>query len=89
MERPYWRNEEILAEVQELELPQVVDFGLGTLIHATGASTTLLCLAHGNINDTTVRELCYCIIIITLRIVLSLMLCVYTCSRWIGFDQVW
>ena len=77
MERPYWRNEEILAEVQELELLQVVDFGLETLIHATGASTTLLCLAHGNINDATVRELCYCIIIIITDCIVIDAVCIY------------
>ena len=54
MEHPYWRNEEILVEVQGLNLTQVVDFGIDRLILAIGSSTTLLCLAHGNIDAATV-----------------------------------
>ena len=54
MERPYWRNEEILAQLQGLNLSQVVDFGIDQLLHATGSGTTLLCLGHGNVNATTV-----------------------------------
>ena len=54
MERPFWRNEEILTELQELNLTQIVDFGIDQLIDATGSGTTLLCLAHGNIDAVTV-----------------------------------
>ena len=66
MERPYWTNEEILAEVQELNLTQVANFGVDRLVHATGSGVTLLCLGHGNINNDTVCELCYCIITINI-----------------------
>lgn len=52
MERPYWRNEEILRELQGLNLTQVVEFGIDQLLN--GAGTTLLCLAHGNIDAMTV-----------------------------------
>ena len=54
MERPYWRNEEVLAEVQGLNLTQVVDFGINRLVHATDSGVTLLCLGHGNVNASTV-----------------------------------
>ena len=53
MERPYWRNEEVLTELQGLNLTQVVDFGIDKLLQATGLGTTLLCLAHGNVDATT------------------------------------
>ena len=52
MERPYWRNKEILTELQGLNMTQVVDFGIDQLLNGSG--TTLLCLAHGNINAMTV-----------------------------------
>ena len=52
MERPYWRNEEILAEVQGLDLTQVVNFGIDQLLNGSG--TTLLCFGHGNLDATTV-----------------------------------
>lgn len=52
MERPYWRNEEILAEVQGLDLTQVVDFGIEQLLNGSG--TTLLCFGHGNVDAMTV-----------------------------------
>ena len=48
MEHPYWRNEEILAEVQGLDLIQVVDFGIEQLLNGSG--TTLLCFGHGNVD---------------------------------------
>ena len=52
MERPYWRNEEILAEVQGLDLTQVVNFGTEQLLNGSG--TTLLCFGHGNVDATMV-----------------------------------
>ena len=55
MERPYWRNEEVLTELRGLNLTQLVDFGIDRLVHATGSGVTLLCLAHGNIDAATVR----------------------------------
>jgi secreted Zn-dependent insulinase-like peptidase len=51
MERPYWTNEEVLTELRGLNLTELVDFGIDRLV---GSGTTLLCLAHGNINATTV-----------------------------------
>ena len=48
MERPFWRNEEILVEVQGLNLTQVVDFGIDELLDGSG--TTLLCFGHGNVD---------------------------------------
>ena len=55
MERPYWRNEAVLTELRGLNLTRLVDFGIDRLVHATGSGVTLLCLAHGNINATTVH----------------------------------
>ena len=52
MERPYWTNEEILAELEGLSLTQVVDFGSGQLL--TGSGTTLLCFGHGNVDEMEV-----------------------------------
>lgn len=52
MERPYWRNEEVLAEVEGLNVTQVVNFGI-ELLH--GAGTRLLCLAHGNVDQDQVK----------------------------------
>lgn len=52
MERPYWRNEEVLAEIKGLNFTQVIDFGVDQLIQGSG--TTLLCFTHGNVNETQV-----------------------------------
>lgn len=62
MERPQWRNEEILAELEELDITQIIDFGIGQLLMdpmesgQTGAGTTLLCFVHGNVDKTQVRD---------------------------------
>ena len=53
MERPYWTNEEVLAELVKLNITQVVDFGINELLQGSG--TSLLCLAHGNVNDVQVN----------------------------------
>ena len=58
MERPFWRNEEVLMELLGLNLTELVDFGSHQLL--TGSGTTLLCLVHGNVNE---NEVCVHIII--------------------------
>ena len=58
MERPYWRNEEILAELEGLNVTEVIDFGInqllmdpdGTRPRRTDSGTTLLCFVHGNVD---------------------------------------
>ena len=54
MERPYWTNEEVLAELVKLNITEVVNFGINELLHGSG--TRLLCLAHGNVNDDKVKD---------------------------------
>ena len=54
MERPYWTNEEVLAELVGLNFTQVLDFGINELL--TGAGTRLLCLAHGNVDVNQVID---------------------------------
>ena len=53
MEHPYWRNEEVLAEVEGLNVTQVINFGIDELLK--GAGTRLLCLAHGNVDQKQVQ----------------------------------
>ena len=53
MVRPYWTNEEVLAELEGLNLTQVVDFGINELL--IGSGTRLLCLAHGNVDQDQVK----------------------------------
>ncbi|MCG8620685.1 MAG: hypothetical protein MJE68_01620, partial [Proteobacteria bacterium] len=48
----YWTNEEVLTELQGVDLTELVDFGSHQLL--TGSGTTLLCLAHGNVNENEV-----------------------------------
>lgn len=52
MEHPYWTNEEVLTELLGLNLTELVNFGSQQLL--TGSGTTLLCLAHGNVNEDEV-----------------------------------
>ena len=61
MERPYWRNEEILAELEGLNITEVINFGIDQLLmdpgtgqRNTDSGTTLLCFVHGNVDDTQV-----------------------------------
>ena len=53
MEHPFWTNEEILAELQGLNVTELVNFGSGQLL--TGSGTTLLCFVHGNVNEDKVH----------------------------------
>ena len=61
MERPYWRNEEILTELEGLNISEVTNFGINQLLMDPGtrprridSGTTLLCFVHGNVDDTQV-----------------------------------
>ena len=55
-----WRNEEILAELEGLNVSEVVDFGISQLLAdprsapSTATGTTLLCFAHGNVDNNQV-----------------------------------
>ena len=53
MVRPYWTNEEILAELEQLNITQVINFGIDKLLNGYG--TRLLCLAHGNVDQNQVK----------------------------------
>ena len=53
MVRPYWTNEEILAELEQLNMTQVINFGIDKLLNGYG--TRLLCLAHGNVDQNQVK----------------------------------
>ena len=57
MERPYWRNEDILAELKGLNISEVIEFGvgqLGAVDPQSAGGTTLLCFAHGNVDSSQV-----------------------------------
>ena len=57
MERPYWRIEEILAELKGLNISEVIEFGVGQLEAVdpqSAGGTTLLCFAHGNVDSSQV-----------------------------------
>ena len=46
MERPYWKHWQLLASVTSLNVSQVVS----SVSDALFSNSTLLCLAHGNLN---------------------------------------
>ena len=50
MERPYWTNEQLIAELEGLEHTDVVDFGLRQILN----NATLMCFAHGNVDQQNV-----------------------------------
>ena len=52
MERPFWTNEQIIAEMEDLTLSSVLDFAHHKLL--TQLSVT--CLAHGHVDSDVVRE---------------------------------
>ena len=49
LERPFWRHWELLSEMESLELDQIAQFS-DTLL----SDITLLCFAHGNLNQSQV-----------------------------------
>ena len=67
MERPFWRNEEIVAELEGLNVTDVIDFGINQLLAdphtapSTATGSTLLCFAHGNVDDNQVQYYFSCI----------------------------
>lgn len=50
LERPYWTNEKVLSAMQNLSLADVLNFANTTLLRDVLVS----CLAHGNVDATTV-----------------------------------
>ena len=50
MERPYWKNWQVLAELREITIEDVITHATTDLF----SDATVLCFAHGNLNESQV-----------------------------------
>ena len=52
MERPYWKNDQVFHHMENLTVDDIESFALSELLD----NLTLLCFAHGNVDEKSVRQ---------------------------------